>query len=390
MGIPGSSGHEALVASAILDDLKRAGVRPSQVKHDTAQRRGPHGGERGNLAVHLPGTAGRTREARRLLMAHMDTVPICVGSKPIRRGGRIVSADKATGLGADNRAGCAAVLVAALELLENDLPHPPLTLLFTVQEEVGLVGARHLSRSLLGRPLPSMGFNFDGGDPAQVTVAAVGADRMSIEVEGIASHAGNHPERGVSAITIAGRAIAALDRAGWLGLVRKRAGRGTSNVGVIEGGQATNVVTPHATLRAEARSHDAAFCQQIVEAYREAFFKAAEGVHNEAGQAGRIRFDVRHDYDAFHLPGDEPTVLEACDAVNAAGYDPIHKVCNGGLDANWLNAHGVPTVTLGVGQQDIHTVNESLNVKWFLDGCRVALRLAAGENKRAENQENTK
>ncbi len=76
-------------------------------------------------------------------MAHMDTVPICVGAKPVRKGDAVVSADKQTGLGADDRAGVAALLSTALSILENRLPHPPLTFLWAIQEEVGLYGARH-------------------------------------------------------------------------------------------------------------------------------------------------------------------------------------------------------------------------------------------------------
>ena len=75
----------------------------------------------------------------------------------------------------------------------------------------------------------------------------------------MASHAGVCPEQGVSAIAIASLAIADLVRGGWHGLVEKGKSRGTSNVGFIHGGEATNVVTDRVTLKAEARSHDPKF-----------------------------------------------------------------------------------------------------------------------------------
>ncbi len=184
-----------------------------------------------------------------MLSAHIDTVPVCLGSRPVRKGGRVVSADKTTGLGADDRAGAATLLTTVLAIVRGKLAHPPLTFLWAVQEEVGLFGARHVKKSMLGGP--KLAFNFDGGSPAKLTLGATGGYRMSIDVRGLASHAGNAPAEGVSAIAIASLAIADLVQNGWHGLITKGRQSGTSNVGVIQGGDATNVVTDHVTLRAE-------------------------------------------------------------------------------------------------------------------------------------------
>ena len=105
-----------------------------------------------------------------MLIAHVDTVPICVGSRPVRKGKRIVSADPKTGLGADDRAGASALLTTAMALLRGGIPHPPLTLLWTVQEEIGLHGARLARLSTLGKP--KLTFNFDGGSAAKITIGA--------------------------------------------------------------------------------------------------------------------------------------------------------------------------------------------------------------------------
>jgi tripeptide aminopeptidase len=51
-------------------------------------------------------------------------------------------------------------------------------------------------------------------------------------------------------------------------------------------------------------------------------------------------------------------------------------ISNGGLDANWLTARGLPTVTLGCGQRNIHMLTEQLDLNDFEDACRMALRLA--------------
>jgi tripeptide aminopeptidase len=292
----------------------------------------------------------------------------------VRRGKFVHSADKTTGLGADDRAGAAVVLTTALEILRRGLPHPPLTLFWPVQEEVGLYGARHVSLALLGRP--KLAFNWDGGDADKLTIGATGAYRMQIDIEGLASHAGGAPEYGVSAIAIAGRAIAGLHEAGWHGDVNKQGRHGTSNIGVIRGGEATNVVTDRVEIRAEARSHDPQFRREILKAIERAFAEAAREVTNIEGRCGKVSLTSRLDYESFRLADDEPCVLAAEAALRGAGRKPFRAVTNGGLDANWLTARGIPTVTLGCGQMFPHTVRERLDIAAFRSACRVGLRLA--------------
>lgn len=373
LAIPGPSGREGRVLRFIESRLRRAGVPRGAIQSDRAHRRSPLGGEVGNLVCKLPGTR---RGPRRLLMAHADTVPLAEGTTPVVRRGIVVPAEKGFALGADDRAGAAAVLNAALEILRQKAPHPPLTFLWTVQEEVGLLGARHARLGLLGKP--RLAFNFDGGSSQKLTIGATGGYRMEIEVEGIASHAGGSPEHGVSAIAIASLAIAELHREGWHGRIEKNGRTGTSNVGVIRGGEATNVVTPRVDVRAEARSHDPKFRQRIVRAIERAFQKAARSVRNEKGDCGQVLFYGRLDYEAFKLADDEPCLLTAEAAVRSVGGQPLRFVCNGGLDANWLSARGIPVVSLGCGQKNAHTTAEWLDLAEFHQGCRIALRLAVG------------
>jgi len=373
MATPGGSGREKAVMELIAAKLRRAGAAAGAIQFDQAHRRSAHGGEVGNMAFKLPGTM---RAARRMLIAHADTVPLCQGARPVRRGDKIVSADKHTALGADDRAGCAVLLATALEILRGREPHPPLTFLWTVQEEIGLHGARHARLGTLGKP--RLAFNFDGGSPEKLTIGATGGYRMSIYVTGIASHAGGAPEDGVNAITTASIAVAQLHREGWLGRIEKNGRFGTSNIGVIHGGDATNVVTPAVELRAEARSHEPAFRRRITRAIERAFEKAARKVRNREGVCGDVRFEGGLDYEAFKLPDDEPCVLAAEAAVKQSGGEPYRAVCNGGLDANWLSARGIPTVTLGCGQENGHTASERMDLKQFHQACRIALRLARG------------
>lgn len=371
MAIPGRSGQEAKVIEFITRELRQAGVPPSALKHDRSHLKSPLKGEIGGLVCQFPGTM---KGPRRLLMAHVDTVPLCVGSKPVRRGDHVASGNKATGLGADDRAGATVVLTAALEIVRRRLPHPPLTFFWPVQEEVGLHGAQFVELPLLGKP--TLAFNWDGGDSDKLTIGATGAYRLQIEITGLASHAGGAPEKGVSAIAIASLAIARLQEEGWHGDVKKGEKHGTSNVGVIQGGEATNVVTDRVFLRAEARSHDREFRRELVRQITEAFEDAARQVKNHEGVCGKVSIASRLDYESFVLPQDDPSVAAAEGAIRSIGREPFRAISNGGLDANWLTARGLPTVTLGCGQENPHTLGERLDIAAFERACRIALRLA--------------
>lgn len=371
MAIPGRSGEEAQVAEFIRQKLLAAGAPADAIVTDDANKRTTLAGNTGNLVFKLPGTL---KGPRRMLSAHMDTVPICIGSQPIRDGEYIRSANPRSGLGADDRAGCAVVLAAALAVLKAGLPHPPLTFCWFIQEEIGLHGARHLHLPVLGKP--AVCFNWDGGAAEKLTIGATGGYRMEIQIEGLASHAGVAPQLGVSAIAIASLAIADLHRGGWHGLVEKGKNRGTTNVGVIQGGEATNVVTEKVIVRAEARSHDPKFRERIVAEIEKAFTRAVKEVKSAAGKRGRATFLGRLDYESFRLADDAPCVKAAEAAVAAAGLTPVRAISNGGVDANWLNVHGIPTVTLGCGQMDVHTVSERLDLAAFRKACEIGLKLA--------------
>jgi len=373
MAIPGQSGEEEAIAGFIVKQLQDWGVDRRCIRFDSAHRRSLHGGQVGNLIVKLPGSQ---RGPRRLLMAHMDTVPLCVGSQPKRAGDLIRSADPTTALGGDNRAGAAVVLNSVRQILGDDRPHPPLTLMWPIQEEVGLVGAQHVSLSALGNP--KFCFNWDGGDPGTAVIAATGCDHLDVTIHGVASHAGAHPELGVNALSVLSVAVAELSHNGWLGLIRKGQQRGTSNIGSVSGGQATNVVLPRVDVRAEVRSHKRAFRKRIVNAFHKSLLKAAKQLPAADGRRATIEFNSRLKYESFRLSPQLPVVQTALRAVAEEGLTPQTRTVDGGLDANWLSARGLPTVTLGCGQAGIHTVQETLHIPSYLDACRIATRLAAG------------
>lgn len=374
LSIEGVTGRERAIGEAVEKSLRGSGV--TDIVRDEAHRSIPLPTETGNLIVKLPGTVDAPR---RLLSTHLDTVPLCAGAVLVRKGTRIVPQGK-TALGGDNRGGVACLVTVAATILEKKLPHPPLTFLFTVREESGLWGARFAKPADLGHP--AMGFNADGGVPGKLCVGAVGADRWEVEILGKASHAGVHPEHGVSATLVASLALAQIHKDGWFGKIKKKGREGTSNVGPFgdaqgrAAGQATNVVTDYVKIQGESRSHETAFITAITRAYAAAFKEAAKKVKNVDGVRAKVKFSHRRDYFPFRLKESSPVVTFSLEAARKAGIATTTRLGNGGLDANWLTRNGIPTITYGVGQNAIHTVDEYVEIADFLDGCRLALAFA--------------
>lgn len=376
LAIDSVTGQEAAIAAAIVEELKKVGVPGGAIRHDTAHQRIKVPTEVGNLIVDLPGT----RPGPRLLFStHLDTVPLCRGAKPRREGDRIVS-DGTTALGGDNGTGCAVLVALAKSLIQHKLPHPPITLLFTMREESGLHGARELDpKDLLGA---TIGFNVDSTHAAKLTIGAVGQTNWEVAIKGKAAHAGVAPERGISSTLVAAVALTEASRGGWFGKVVKPEGRGSSNVGVFGGkdgkpaGDATNVVTDYVHILGEARSTDAAFAGRIAQAFGEAFEKARAEVTDAEGATAEVAFQARAAYPPFTLEETAPAVLRARKAAESIGLSPVTMISHGGLDANWLAGHGVPTVTFGAGQAEIHTVHEYVDIPEFALGCRMAVAIA--------------
>ena len=217
-----------------------------------------------------------------------------------------------------------------------------------MREESGLHGARELNPADLGGAV--MCINVDGQLASDLIIGAVGQENWEVEIKGKASHAGVAPEKGISATMVGAIALAEAQQAGWFGKVVKPDGRGTSNVGIFGGkdgkpaGDATNVVTDYAFIKGEARSPEAAFATKIADGYEEAFAKA-QG-RGEGPRGRHRRGDVQPQ---AGLPAVQAGRGHArsCSAPprrsKLLGIEPTYLFSNGGLDANWLDKHGVPT-----------------------------------------------
>jgi tripeptide aminopeptidase len=225
----------------------------------------------------------------------------------------------------------------------------------------------------------------DGRLAAELITGAVGQENWEVEIRGKASHAGVAPEKGISATLVAAMALTEAHHEGWFGKVVKPNGTGTSNPGVFGGkdgkaaGDATNVVTDYVHIKGEARSPDAAFATAIAKAYQEAFAKAQAEVKDAGGETAEVKFANQPAYPPFKVAEDGPVLRHAKRAAELLGLKSTTVFSNGGLDANWLDKHGVPTVTIGSGQYEIHTIKEYVDLAEFANGCRLAVALATLE-----------
>jgi tripeptide aminopeptidase len=379
LAVEGLPGQEKAIGAAVVDELNKVGVPASAIRFDKVHERIPAPTQTGNLFVDLPGTR---KGPRLLFVTHLDTVPMCAGARPRREGDRIVS-DGTTALGGDNRTGCAVLVTLVETLLKHKLPHPPLSLLFAVREESGIQGCRYLDPADLNGA--AMGFNVDSKLATELITGAVGQEYWDVDIKGKAAHAGLAPEKGISATLVAAVALTEARRGGWFGKVVKPDGHGTSNAGVFGGkgnkaaGDATNVVTDYVHVKGEARSPDLAFAHAITEGFREAFEKAKAEITDAGGGTAEVKFEASHAYPPFNLPDDSPAVRHAKRAAESAGLKATTMFSNGGLDANWLVKHGLPTVTIGAGQYEVHTVKEYVHLPEFATGCRLAVALATLE-----------
>jgi tripeptide aminopeptidase len=229
-----------------------------------------------------------------LLSTHMDTVGVDRGIQPVIRDGVIYS-DGTTILGADDKSGVAAVLEVLTVLREQELPHPPLEVVISVGEELGLYGARQFDTSRLRS---RHGIVLDAGGPTgNIVVSAPSQDNIRLTVHGVSAHAGAEPEKGINAIRVAAEAIAAMP----LGRIDAET---TCNVGIIEGGTARNIVPDQVKIIGEARSRDNAKLEALTASIVQAFQDAANrsGARLEA-DVNRTLHHLSPDRRDAHRPG---------------------------------------------------------------------------------------
>lgn len=308
------------------------------------------GGNTGNLIARFK---GNTPAPTLLLNAHMDTVEPGRGVAAMLENGTFTS-DGTTILGADDKSAIAILLETLNVLHENDLPYGPLEIVLTVCEEIGLLGAKHLDLSLV---TATYGFALDATDTEGIVTRAPSANHLEFIIHGKDAHAGAAPEKGINAISLASKAIAMLK----LGRIDQET---TCNIGIIEGGLATNIVPNLVTVKGEVRSHDEEKLHKITNEIVSSFKEVVENFEEARPEEGlpRIEVNIKKDFSRTYIPDDHPVVTLASKAAENLGRKLATKTSGGGADANIFFEKGIFTGVLGTGMRDMHTVRESVKL----------------------------
>jgi len=304
-------------------------------------------GNAGNLYAYFPGVINKKPI---LLCAHCDTVVPGKGIKPTIENGRIFT-DGTTVLGGDDKSGIAEILMAIKQIKDKGIAHPPIEVLITVSEEIGLLGAKNFDISKLQA---DFGYALDSHQVGEVVIGAPSQNSLQINFYGKEAHAGVEPEKGINAICLAAEAITAMPK----GRIDFET---TCNIGIIQGGSATNIVPKEVLVKGEARSHNKVKLQKVCEEIEQAVISTVKQFNTDGAQAS-FQFELNKEYEAFLIDRNAPVVALAEKALQNLHLPVDIKVGGGGSDANIFNAKGLPTVILGTGMNKVHTTDEDILV----------------------------
>jgi len=344
--------HERKVADILIKKLTEIGLEVIEDNAGNLLNTGT-----GNIIGKLSGnTAGLPTV---LFCAHMDTVEPGRGIEPVVKDGVVTSAGE-TVLGGDDKAGIAAILEMLRAVREKNLSCGDIEVVFTVAEECGLKGAKNLDYTALKA---EMGFVLDcSGSAGTIITRAPAQYRIVASVIGRAAHAGISPEEGINSIVVASRAIAKMK----LGRIDEET---TANIGIIEGGKATNIIPDLVNIEGESRSINPA----KLEAQTEHMCRALE--ETAAEYNARVKIEKEFLYPVLSLSEDDPVVRVAVTAARALNVKPVLESTGGGSDANIFNGKGIPTANLGIGMGKVHSTEEYITVQDLVLNARYLLEI---------------
>ncbi len=300
-----------------------------------------------------------------LLSAHMDTVEPGRGVKPQVIGDRIES-DGTTILGGDCKCGVSAILEALESVYEDGEPYRGLEVVFTREEEIGIVGARNLDFSMI---TAKEAIVFDGEGPvAQITSSSPTYIGFDVEITGRAAHAGVEPEKGLSAIRIAAELITRLPQ----GRLDEET---TFNIGTIEGGSVRNAVAETTIIHGEFRSGNIETLDNIRVQISEALDEVQE-LFPEA----KLDNHLHTEFEAYTLNDDDPATMRVTSALQTLGLEPIFRPSGGGTDGNVFRLKGISAVVVGMADHGMHTVREYVIIPELVDTAHLCEVLILGQD----------
>lgn len=337
--IDSPSGLEAALAGHCASQLEDIGF---SVHFDTSAAF--TGSNTGNLIAELPGT--RPGAPVLLLSAHLDCVEPCRGVEPVVRDGVVFAAGE-TVLGADDKAGIAAILEGVRRVIEGGADRGKVRVILTVGEECGLKGAKALDPADVAADL-CLVLDADG-EPGGIVIGAPSHHTFVAEFSGTAAHAGVAPEEGRSALLMAAHAVTGMQ----LGRLDDQT---TANVGTVEGGTATNVVPARVTMTGECRSLDPDRVLEVRASMDVAMKDASESL------GGDVEVRWTKEYEAFRTAQDAPIIGLLSRACSDVGLQPRLFTTGGGSDGSIFAELGVPTLVLSCGMRSVHSSEERIAI----------------------------
>ncbi|MGL5917907.1 MAG: M20/M25/M40 family metallo-hydrolase [Cetobacterium sp.] len=351
--ISSPSRDERVMGDYLIEVLKELGL---DVEEDNAGEL--NNGNCGNII----GTLKSPGKKRFLFSAHMDTVTPCKKIVPVVENG-IIKSDGTSILGGDDKGGIASIIEMLRVIKENNLEHPEIVVIFSMGEEVGLLGAKSFD---IKKYNIECGFILDSsGKPGRIITKAPSAARGTIKITGKPAHAGISPESGINALTVAAHAITKMK----LGRIDSET---TSNIGVVSGGQATNIVMPSIELEYEARS----LSNEKLKTLLEETLLILEEVCN--GFGAKVENDINIEYPGFVLDDNENVVQIVKKACQKLGIDSETVSSGGGSDTNIYNSKGVPCVNLAVGMSKVHTLEEYIEINDLVNLSKILVEIIKG------------
>lgn len=285
-----------------------------------------------------------------LLSCHIDTVKPGINIEPWIDEGVIRSRGE-TVLGGDDKSGIAVIFEAIRQLKESQTAHKTIEIAFTVHEEGGLFGSKHYDTSYIKAKHAIV---LDTGGPiGTIVTAAPGQQKISAHIKGRSAHAGLAPEEGISAIQVAADAISNMK------LLRIDA-ETTANIGMVNGGMATNIVMPEISIATEARSLNNDKLKQQVEHMISTFEHSAQKFGAD------VDIESIRAYNAFVLSEDHPHIQAIKQSFTNCGIIPKTKQSGGGSDANNFNQASITAVNISTGMTKVHTTKEFIAIQDML------------------------
>jgi tripeptide aminopeptidase len=279
--------------------------------------------------------------------AHLDTVSVNGEVKPEIRDKKIVNKNKNCILGGDDKVAIAAIIEAIRTIKDFKIMTGDIYFIFTIAEEVGLLGSKNMDL----KPLKAKyGFLLDGdGDVGTIFNQGPFHNAIDVTITGKAAHAGISPEKGISAIQVASYAISRMK----LGRIEPGT---TCNIGIIEGGVATNIIPEKVEIKAEARSLEEEKLKKLTVQITNDFVTYAK----ENG--AKAKFKVKREYNGFKILDNELPIIMAKNVLKKLGIKSKIISTVGGSDVNILNSKGKKAIDLSSGMENVHSSKEYVKI----------------------------